>query len=115
MILKENEMLSFINKSVNSTATAKEINNSFHDKFTPGQISGVLNRLKAKGDLVQVKRGVYSTNISNTPLDLLKLSAERLIKKQNSQFEITDIMSMKADDQARYSEIINGIMKLIKD
>lgn len=110
MELTEENILSFIQKSKNSTATTKQINAHFLGTFSIGQISGLLFRLRNKGTIVQTERGVYSIPLTNTPLDNLKSNLKQLLLKQNNQFKITDIMSMNPDDQSSYYKIINFII-----
>jgi len=114
-MLNENEVVDFIENSENQTRTTKDINKCFQSKgYTPGQISGVINRLKNKGIIIQIKRGEYSTRNSNNPLDTLKLNIKQLIKKQNSNIKVTDIISMNNEEQLSYSNILRKLTELSK-
>jgi len=114
-MLNENEVLDFIKDSKSEMRTTKEINKYFQGKgYTQGQVSGVINRLKNKGLTTQVKRGEYSTQNSSNLLDTLKWNIKQIIKKQNSNVKVTDIISMNNEEQIEYSNILKKLTDLSK-
>lgn len=103
-------------KEKDGEVTANEIYAHFKGgkyKYTHGQISGALNRLKQSGRIVSPKRGVYENTNSSNVLQEMEQDIKQLIEKYNNSIPITIYNALNKNDKEKYTNVLSTLQNLI--